>query len=53
MARKQQEYTCTVTLTDGWQQRLTDAFVDLYYKRKEQGKEMLIKGNGKKSGASA
>ena len=30
---KKQEYTCTVILTDGWQKRLTDAFVDSYYQR--------------------
>ncbi|MCI8374959.1 MAG: hypothetical protein HFI29_05935 [Lachnospiraceae bacterium] len=30
---KKQEYTCTVTFTDGWQKRVTDAFVDLYYQR--------------------
>ena len=34
-----QEYTCTVEFTEGWQKRVTDAFVSLYYKRLEKGKE--------------
>lgn len=30
---KKQEYTCTVVFTEGWQKRVTEAFVDLYYQR--------------------
>lgn len=32
--RKEQEITCTVELTEGAIDRITDAFVDLYYKIK-------------------
>ncbi|MCI8585547.1 MAG: hypothetical protein HFI92_06555 [Lachnospiraceae bacterium] len=34
-----QEYTCTVEFTEGWQERVTNAFVSLYYQRLAQGKE--------------
>jgi len=37
MARKKTEYTCTVTFTEGWQERLTQGFVDLYYNRLKRG----------------
>ena len=37
MARKKTEYTCTVTFTEGWQERLTQGFVDLYYDRLKRG----------------
>lgn len=39
-----QEYTCTVEFTEGWQKRMTEAFVSLYYKRLKQGKETDQKG---------
>ncbi len=35
------EYTCTVTFTEGWEKRVTEAFVDLYYKRQREGKPLL------------
>lgn len=39
MARKEKvEYTCTVTYTEGWEKRVTEAFVDLYFKLKEEGR---------------
>lgn len=31
MAKKEQEITCTVEFTEGAIQRITDAFVDMYY----------------------
>lgn len=37
MAKKQEEYHCTVQITEGFEDRFTAALVDLYYKRKEQG----------------
>jgi len=37
MARKKTEYTCTVTFTEGGQERLTQGFVDLYYSRMKRG----------------
>lgn len=32
---KKKEYKCTVEFTEGWQERITQAFVDLYYQRLE------------------
>lgn len=34
MAKQQKEYTCTVEYTEGCEQRLTEALVDIYYQRK-------------------
>lgn len=31
--RAKKEYTCTVTYTEGYEQRITEAFVELYYNR--------------------
>lgn len=31
--RAKKEYTCTVTLTEGAERRITEAFVELYYNR--------------------
>ncbi len=36
--QKKYEYTCTIEYTEGWQQRVTDALVSLYYQRLRQGK---------------
>jgi len=33
MAKKIPEYTCTVTFTEDWQERLTKRFVELYCDR--------------------
>lgn len=30
---KKEDYTCTVHFTEGSDQRITEAFVDLYYRR--------------------
>lgn len=35
MARQEQEIECTVEFTEGAIQRITDAFVDLYYQIKQ------------------
>ncbi len=35
MARKKKELTCTVTFTEGAEERITAAFVDLYYAIKD------------------
>lgn len=35
MAKNKQSITCTVELTEGATERITDAFVDLYYKIKQ------------------
>ena len=32
-ARKKREYTCTAIYTEGCEQRLTQALVDIYYNR--------------------
>ena len=34
MAKKEEEYTCTVEYTEGSEQRLTEALVGIYYQRK-------------------
>lgn len=44
-----QEYTCTVEFTEGWQKRVTDAFVSLYYQRVKQGKEELLEKKSERS----
>jgi len=44
-----QEYTCTVEFTEGWQKRVKDAFVSLYYKRLKKGKENEQKENKRAS----
>ncbi len=31
--RAKKEYTCTVTYTEGYEQRITEAWVELYYNR--------------------
>lgn len=36
---KKKEYRCTVVYTEGWEKRVTEAFVDLYYKRIQIGAE--------------
>lgn len=33
MAKANDEFTCTVEFTEGSEQRITEAFVDLYYSR--------------------
>lgn len=33
--RKKEEFTCTVEFTEGAQERITDAFVEMYYKIKD------------------
>lgn len=33
--REKTHYTCTVTYTEGYQQRLTEALVDIYYNRQK------------------
>ena len=51
---EKQEYTCTVEFTEGLQERVTDAFVSLYYQRVAQGKELKPeKDPEKKDQASA
>ena len=51
---EKQESTCTVEFTEGWQERVTDAFVSLYYQRVAQGKELKPeKDPEKKDQASA
>jgi hypothetical protein len=37
MPKKETEYTCTAIFTEGWQERLTQAFVELYYDRLKRG----------------
>lgn len=37
MAKKKKEYHCTVQVTEGFADRLTEALVDLHYKLKEKG----------------
>ncbi len=34
MAKQEKEYTCTAEYTEGCEQRLTEALVDIYYQRK-------------------
>lgn len=34
MAKNEKEYTCTVEYTEGCEQRLTEALVGIYYRRK-------------------
>lgn len=36
--RKEVEYTCTATYTEGCEKRLTEAMTDLYYKLKREGR---------------
>lgn len=43
-----QKYTCTVEFTEGWQERVTNAFVALYYQRLALGKDMELKKESKK-----
>lgn len=33
--KEKAHYTCTVTYTEGYQQRLTEALVDIYYNRQK------------------
>lgn len=33
--RNEEEFTCTVEFTEGAQERITDAFVEMYYKIKD------------------
>lgn len=33
--KERQKYTCTVTYTEGYERRITEAFVELYYERLE------------------
>jgi len=37
MPKKEIEYNCTVIFTEGWQERMTQAFVELYYDRLRRG----------------
>lgn len=49
---KPEDYTCTVEFTEGWEQRFTQALVDLYYQRLERGAENLVnKEENKKASA--
>ncbi|MSA02941.1 hypothetical protein GKG47_14230 [Lactonifactor sp. BIOML-A3] len=37
MAKESKEIKCTVEFTEGYQERLTQALVDIYYQRKAKG----------------
>ena len=37
MARKKKEYYCTVQVTEGFADRLTEGLVDVYYNLKKEG----------------
>lgn len=40
MAKKEKEYTCTVEYTEGFEKRLTEALMDIYYSRKLKGETL-------------
>lgn len=44
-ARKKREYTCTAIYTEGCEQRLTQALVDIYYNRISYRRYPVCPGN--------
>lgn len=47
MARKQREIECVVTFTEGYEQRFTNALLEIYRRRQEKAEMTDVKDLGK------